>query len=306
MKQAKITREDEDRIKIGIPEIGYVILTNTTPESEFSEDISEEEMEELGLDYQDFIGKIEYIYINPKSRGEGNAKLLMQKAIKYAEKKGMTPIYLNASPIQAEKGLGLNDLTKFYEKFGFETFKRQGQNNLMIRINKTNLEEVGTMKLTKILEEVITEIGDASKQPYGPIDTITDDEAERQYGFETESGTIYEVKIETIDDGPWNPVIARVNFGIVGEEGDVDYYAQTGENDIYRIMSTIVAIVKKDLKSNHADIIEFSPSKREGDKDKDPMSNVRTQLYSRYIKAQFPNAEVTRTLYGDIQVILNK
>jgi hypothetical protein len=162
------------------------------------------------------------------------------------------------------------------------------------------------MKLTKILNEVITEIGDASKEPYGPIDTITDDEAERQYGFETESGTIYEVKIETIDDGPWNPVIARVNFGIVGEEGDVDYYAQTGESDIYRVMSTIVQIVKKDLKSNHADIIEFSPSKREGDKDKDPMSNVRTQLYSRYIKAQFPNAEVTRTLHGDIQVILNK
>jgi hypothetical protein len=162
------------------------------------------------------------------------------------------------------------------------------------------------MKLTKILKEVISEIGDASKEPYGPIDTITDDEAERQYGFETDYGTIYEVKIETIDDGPWNPVIARVNFGIVGEEGDVDYYAQTGDNDIYRIMSTIVAIVKKDLKSNHADIIEFSPSKREGDKDKDPMSNVRTQLYSRYIKAQWPNAEITKTLYGDIQVILNK
>ena len=135
IKQAKITREDEDRIKIEIPEIGYVILTNTTPESEFSEDISEEQLEELGLDYQDFIGKIEHLYINPKSRGEGNAKLLMQKAIQYAEKKGMTPIYLNASPIQAEKGLGLNDLTKFYEKFGFETFKRQGQNNLMIRIS---------------------------------------------------------------------------------------------------------------------------------------------------------------------------
>ncbi len=162
------------------------------------------------------------------------------------------------------------------------------------------------MKLTKILNEVITEIGDASKQPYGPIDTITDDEAERQYGFETESGTIYEVKVETFYRGPGRPVIARVNFGIVGEEGDVDYYAQTGESDIYRVMSTIVQIVKKDLKFNHADIIEFSPSKREGDKDKDPMSNVRTQLYSRYIKAQFPNAEVTRTLHGDIQVILNK
>jgi len=161
------------------------------------------------------------------------------------------------------------------------------------------------MKLTKILKEVITEIGDASKEPYGPIDTITDDEAERQYGFETDYGTLYEVKVETFYRGPGRPVIARVNFGTIGEEGDISYDAQTGESDIYRVMSTIVAIVKKDLKSNHADIIEFSPSKREGDKDKDPMSNVRTQLYSRYIKGQFPNAQVTRTIGGDIKVILN-
>ncbi len=162
------------------------------------------------------------------------------------------------------------------------------------------------MKLTKILEQVVSEIGDASKEPYGPIDIITDDEAERQYGFSTPSGTIYEVKVETFYRGPMSPVIARVQFGIIGEDGDISYDAQTGENDIYRIMATIVAVVKKDLKSNHADIIEFSPSKRIGDKDKDPMSNVRTQLYTRYIKGQFPNAEVTRTLYGDIRVDLKK
>jgi hypothetical protein len=162
------------------------------------------------------------------------------------------------------------------------------------------------MKLTKILKEVMSEIGDASKEPYGPIDTITDDEAERQYGFTTDSGTIYEVKVETFYRGEGKPVIARVLFGIVGEDGGISYDAQTGENDVYRIMATIVAVVKKDLESNPADIIEFSPSKRIGDKDKDPMSNVRTQLYTRYIKGQFPNAEVTRTLYGDIRVDLKK
>ena len=53
------------------------------------------------------------------------------------------------------------------------------------------------MKLTKILNQVITEIGDSTKEPYGPIDLITDDEAERQYGFSTDSGIIYEVKVET-------------------------------------------------------------------------------------------------------------
>jgi hypothetical protein len=160
------------------------------------------------------------------------------------------------------------------------------------------------MKLTKILKEVMSEIGDASKEPYGPIDTITDDEAERQYGFSTDSGTIYEVKVETFYRGEGKPIIARVSFGIIGQDGDISYDAQTGENDIYRIMSTIVEIVKKDLESNDADIIEFSPSKRKGDRDQDPLSNVRTQLYSRYIKGQFPNAEVTQTTLGDIRVIL--
>ena len=161
------------------------------------------------------------------------------------------------------------------------------------------------MKLTKILESVlITEIGDSTKQPYGPIDLITDDESERQYGFSTDSGIIYEVKVETFYRGEGKPVIARVQFGIIDEDGDISFDTQTGENDIYRIMSTIVSIVKKDLQENHADIIEFSPSKREGGKDKDPMSNVRTQLYSRYIKGQFPNAQVTRTIPGDIQVKL--
>jgi GNAT superfamily N-acetyltransferase len=150
MQKTKITRQDEDTVKIEIPGVGYIVLTNTTPESEFSDDISEEEMEDLGLDPQDFIGKIEHLHVNPNNRGEGIAKLLMQKAIEYAEKKGMTPIYLNASPIQAERGLELNDLTKFYEKFGFETFKRQGQNNLMLRTNKTNLEAKRMMKIAGV------------------------------------------------------------------------------------------------------------------------------------------------------------
>lgn len=153
----------------------------------------------------------------------------------------------------------------------------------------------------------ISEIGDASKEPYSPIDTISDTEDERQYGFSTESGTIYQVDVVTFYRGPMDPVIARVNFGTITDDGDIDYDTQTEENNIYRIMSTIVSIVKKDLKSNHADVIEFSPTKREGrDIDKDPLDNVRTKLYLRYIKSQFPNSEVKQTLYGDIQVDLRK
>jgi hypothetical protein len=161
------------------------------------------------------------------------------------------------------------------------------------------------MKLSKILKEVMSEIGDASKQPYGPIDTITDTEQDREYRFSTDSGTIYQVDVITFYRGPNKPVVARVAFGITDKYGDVDYDTQTNKNDIYRIMSTIVSIIKKDLESNHADIIEFHPNKREG-KDIDPLDNARTQLYLRYIKGQFPNSEVTQTLDGDIRVDLKK
>ena len=159
----------------------------------------------------------------------------------------------------------------------------------------------------------ISEIGDASKAPYGPIDTITNTEQDREYRFSTgpnDSGIRYQVDIITFYRGPNKPIVARVAFGIADKYGDVDYDTQTNKNDIYRVMSTIVSIVKTDLKSNPADIIEFHPNKREG-KDIDPLDNARTQLYLRYIKGQFKDgefkdAQVTQTLDGDIQVDLRK
>jgi len=151
----------------------------------------------------------------------------------------------------------------------------------------------------------LTEIGDASKQPY-PFKLVIDDIYEREYIFSTDSGFQYEVEVETIEGDPMEPVIARVGFGVIDDTDEVSYVKQTGENDVYRIMSTITSIVKKDLRSNSADFIEFSPSKRQvKDIDQDPMANVRTQLYSRYIKSQFPNSEVQVDDYGDIRVNLN-
>jgi hypothetical protein len=176
---------------------------------------------------------------------------------------------------------------------------------------------MNTIQLAKIKQYLLKEIGDASKEPYSPIDTITDTEQDREYRFSTESGTIYQVDVITFYRGPNKPIVARVAFGITDKYGDVDYDTQTNKNDIYRIMSTIVSIVKKDLDSNPADVIEFHPNKRTIDSDSkraragiqvdtDPLDNARTQLYLKYIKGQFPNFEVTQTLDGDIQVDLRK
>lgn len=130
---------EEDRTTIILKNIGKVVLVETFPEYEFMEDITEDELVELGLSEGDMIGKIEHLEINDDYKGKGYAKLLMEKAIEIAKDNGLMPIYLNASPM-GTKGLGLYDLTKFYEKFGFRVFKKQGGNNLMILDGNWNKE----------------------------------------------------------------------------------------------------------------------------------------------------------------------
>ena len=124
---------EEDRTTISINGIGEVVLVETYPEYEFLEDVSEDGLEELALDIEDSIGKIEHLEIEDEYKRQGYAKLLMNKAIELAKEKGLIPLYLNASPMGSKQyGLGLDDLTGFYESLGFEVFSRQGGNNLMI------------------------------------------------------------------------------------------------------------------------------------------------------------------------------
>jgi len=128
------SREDEeDRTTISIDGIGEVVLIETFPEYEFLEDIGEDGLEELNVEEGDLIGKIEHLEIEDEYKGQGYAKILMNKAIELAKEKGLMPLYLNASPMGSKRyGLDVDDLTGFYESLGFEVFLRQGGNNLMI------------------------------------------------------------------------------------------------------------------------------------------------------------------------------
>lgn len=164
---------------------------------------------------------------------------------------------------------------------------------------------MNTLELSKLKQYLLQEIGDASKEPYYS-EIIVDSEEERIYEFTTTSGLLYQVTIETLFESPMKPTVAIVKFGIIqrNDPDKVDYNAQTGDSDIYKVMATVVDIVRKDLKENPADIIEFKPTKRPN-KDINAVDNVRTQLYLRYIRAEFPNAEVTQTEHGDIRVTLS-
>jgi len=125
-----IKTTDEERTTFAIGN-NSVIVTESTAELEFLEDIGEDALDKMGIDKSDFITKIEHIEVAKSKQGKGIGTRLMNEAVVEAKERGTEFTYLNASPIGTD-GLPLNKLTSFYEKFGFKTFKGQGNNNLMI------------------------------------------------------------------------------------------------------------------------------------------------------------------------------
>ena len=109
---------------------GLIIITESSPQYEFLDDFTPEEFKNIGVDENDFITKIEHIEVNPKFRGMRAGIALMKEAMKEVARRNLNYVYLNASPMGFD-GLSLEDLTKFYEKFGFKVIKEQGGNNLM-------------------------------------------------------------------------------------------------------------------------------------------------------------------------------
>jgi len=108
----------------------------------FDGDLTQDEYDEIFPD--DKFMQITHLSIpDPKYRGGGIARKLMTLAIQKSKTLGYDTIYLDASPVEADEGLNLNDLVSFYESFGFNVFKHQGNNALMVLyLNKQLKEEM--------------------------------------------------------------------------------------------------------------------------------------------------------------------
>jgi len=124
----KYTYEDE-RTTITDEKDNVIIITEANPYYEVDDIFTEEEIDEIFSD--DLTLKMEHLEVKDEYKGQGYAKELVKEGLKYAKKQG-NEIYLNASPI-GHSGLNLNDLTKFYKKFGFKVLYKQGPNNIMIK-----------------------------------------------------------------------------------------------------------------------------------------------------------------------------
>ena len=147
-------------------------------------------------------------------------------------------------------------------------------------------------------EEIVQEVGEGSINPY-KFEEV-DQEGQFTYvRFTTDNATEYEVVLEKTtfkDPANKNGYIARamgIEF-LAKKKGAGGYSAKitTNEGDLFKVMSTIAAIVKKYLKNRifkDSEYIIYYLSKKPG-QEAFGNENQRDMLYQRYIKTALPGS----------------
>ena len=134
------TTVDEDRVTINAIKdnniVGNIVIEFVFDAyREFEDVIEKGEMSDDEYDTifpNDRFAKIEHLDVIDGEKGNGYAKQLMQRAMDYARSNGESVMYLNASPM-GFTGLNINDLTGFYNTFGFQTLIDSGHNVEMFK-----------------------------------------------------------------------------------------------------------------------------------------------------------------------------
>lgn len=200
-------------------------------------------------------------------------------------------------------------------KLGKDLDKEQSSRlNLYRRYIQTHLPnaKINTKVIDGEEATMITlkEIGDASAKAY-KFEKVYEDDFERTYGFETESGQLYNVIIEEVD--PEDPYYYRgsdpvskmkrisVRFYTVSEDPDAEEYDKVvNKGELFKVMATIVDILRLELKLRPSiEAIEFKPSKRK------TQDKARLELYKRFFKNFYPNTEF-KTYGEEVVAILKK
>jgi hypothetical protein len=158
-------------------------------------------------------------------------------------------------------------------------------------------------------EDTINEIGDLSQEPYkwSAFDKAKDSSDPYSfYDFSTDNGTKYQVVFNREVFGK----TINYDMSFVAKSKDDKGFstdALTGDNEPFKIMSTIVDITREQIKkAGDVEFITFEPTKgktgEEGAKD-----NTRSKLYKIIIKKNFPKANVsgTDTVVVDMTAYMN-
>jgi len=107
------------------------------------------------------------------------------------------------------------------------------------------------------------------------------------YFFTTDSGVKYEVRFGRRKD---NILHATIVFGVINEEYEGEEYVETNRGEVYRVMSTLVQIIRMFMDEHPKVMIyEFTGIARDGEPDEG--ATARSNLYTRYLPIIFPENE---------------
>ena len=103
------------------------------------------------------------------------------------------------------------------------------------------------------------------------------------YYFTTDTGMHYEVRFGRKQNNILNTSIV---FGVINDEFEGEEYSITNKFEVFKVMSTIVTIVKQYVELHpKTNSYEFTGEPTEKELDKD--GRVRLALYNRYLSAVF-------------------
>ena len=150
------------------------------------------------------------------------------------------------------------------------------------------------------LKDILNEIGEGSAKPF-EYKWISQGSYDNQVArFITDKGTEYEVNIADFSEYPdprdQEQDLPAINIDFLAKRpGEPGWSTKTvtNEGDLYRIMATIMLIVKDVMKRFDFDVqaIVYEPSKKTGEFGS---NNKRDTLYRRFITRTFPGAQVMR------------
>ena len=115
------------------------------------------------------------------------------------------------------------------------------------------------------------------------------------YYFNTSSGLRYEVRFGRRQD---NILHSTIVFGVINDEFEGEEYVTTNRGEVYRVMNTIVMIVKDFMEQHQkVNIYEFNAIDRDDEEDHSSKQeqknkikgNSRLKLYKRYLPKIFEN-----------------
>ena len=105
------------------------------------------------------------------------------------------------------------------------------------------------------------------------------------YYFTTDSGVVYEVRFGRRQD---NILHATIVFGVLNDEYDGEEYAVTNRGELYRVMSTIVKVMKMFM-DEHPKMMTYEFTGLAKDSEPKDKLTARINLYKRYLPLIFDN-----------------